>query len=110
MRPTDPRPDRLTREHTTLGRAARLMRAVRGLSQEEVANRGGLHRNYVGAIERGEINPTFRVLLKLSRGLALPLADLIAQYEVLLHEPGTAVRRLHDPRSGATSEDRRSLS
>lgn len=37
-----------------------------------------MHRNYVGAIERGEINPTYETLLKLSYGLDIPLADLIA--------------------------------
>jgi Helix-turn-helix len=40
-----------------------------------------LHRNYVGAIERGEINPTFRVLLKLERGLQLPLSEVVCCYE-----------------------------
>ena len=44
----------------------RYTRARRGLSQEELGFRASLHRNYVGALERGEINPTFRVLLKLA--------------------------------------------
>jgi transcriptional regulator with XRE-family HTH domain len=61
------------------------MRATRRLSQEELGHRFNLHRNYIGAIERGEINPTFRVLLKLERGLATPLSELIAKYEELLH-------------------------
>jgi transcriptional regulator with XRE-family HTH domain len=70
--------------HSALGRAVRVARAMRGLSQEELGYRADLHRNYVGAIERGEINPTFRVLLKLERGLAIPLSELIARYEELL--------------------------
>jgi transcriptional regulator with XRE-family HTH domain len=57
------------------------LRARRSLSQEELAARARLHRNYVGAIERGEINPTFRILLKLTIGLRLPLCELIAVYE-----------------------------
>jgi len=40
-----------------------------------------LHRNYIGALERGDINPTFRTLLALMRGLDLPLSDLIGLYE-----------------------------
>jgi len=52
-------------------------------SQEELGFRARLHRNYIGAIERGEINPTFRVLLKLERGLDMPLSELIAKYEKL---------------------------
>jgi transcriptional regulator with XRE-family HTH domain len=76
-------------EHARLGRAVRELRARRGLSQEELGYRSGLHRNYVGAIERGEINPTFRVLLKLERGLQLPLSEIIQLWERRAHEPVT---------------------
>jgi transcriptional regulator with XRE-family HTH domain len=69
--------------HAALGFAVRGLRGQQGLSQEELGFRSGLHRNYVGAIERGEINPTFRVLLKLERGLAVPLSELIELYERL---------------------------
>jgi len=58
-----------SRQHDALGRAVRETCARRGLSQEELGADAGLRRNYVGAIERGEINPTFRVMLKLARGL-----------------------------------------
>jgi transcriptional regulator with XRE-family HTH domain len=75
-----PAPKR-TRELHACGRAVRELRARRDLSQEELGFRSGLHRNYVGAIERGEINPTFRVLLKLERGLAMPLSEIVAIYE-----------------------------
>jgi len=44
--------------HDAFGRAVRETRARRGLSQEQLGFTAGLHRNYVGAIERGEINPT----------------------------------------------------
>ena len=54
---------------TRLGRAVRSLRAEQAMSQERLGLCSGLHRNYVGAIERGEINPTFRVLLQLSEGL-----------------------------------------
>jgi transcriptional regulator with XRE-family HTH domain len=64
------------------------VRARRDLSQERLGFASGLHRNYVGAIERGEINPTFKVLLRLSDGLTVPLSELFALYE----------RRRLDPR------------
>jgi transcriptional regulator with XRE-family HTH domain len=67
--------------HRALGRAVRVTRTQRGISQEELGFRCGPHRNYIGAIERGEINPTFRVLLKLERGLTSPLSELIALVE-----------------------------
>jgi ribosome-binding protein aMBF1 (putative translation factor) len=70
-----------TPELHAFGRAIRELLARRDLSQEELGFRSGLHRNYVGAIERGEINPTFRVLLKLSHGLAMPLSEIVEKYE-----------------------------
>jgi transcriptional regulator with XRE-family HTH domain len=45
-----------------------------------------INRTYVGAIERGEINPTFRIMLKLTRGLDVPLSKLIRDYESLRRE------------------------
>jgi transcriptional regulator with XRE-family HTH domain len=68
-------------QHHALGRAVREARARRGISQEELGFRARLHRNYVGAVERGEINPTFRILMQLSRGLGVELSELVALYE-----------------------------
>jgi ribosome-binding protein aMBF1 (putative translation factor) len=73
--------------HRALGLVVRYTRARRALSQEELGDRSELHRNYVGAIERGEINPTFRVLLKLARGLGLPLSELIREQERIVQPP-----------------------
>jgi transcriptional regulator with XRE-family HTH domain len=75
-------------DHLVLGRAVREIRARFVLSQERVGQTAGLHRNYVGAIERGEINPTFKVLLKLSTGLTVPLSDVIRLYEERREEGG----------------------
>jgi len=72
---------RISRDHDALGAAVREARARRGMSQEELGFASRLHRNYIGAIERGEINPTFRILLKLERGLGLPLSELVRLYE-----------------------------
>lgn len=68
-------------ELRALGAAVRELRARRGFSQESLGLRGGLHRNYVGSIERGEQNVTFRVLLKLVTGLRVPLSELVVMYE-----------------------------
>jgi transcriptional regulator with XRE-family HTH domain len=78
--------------HTALGHVVRFTRARRGLSQEELGLRARLHRNYVGAIERGEINPTFRVLLKLAAGLGTPLSHLIASAEQEERDPSPMAR------------------
>jgi transcriptional regulator with XRE-family HTH domain len=75
-------------DHLALGFAIREARARRGISQEELGFRSTLHRNYVGAIERGEINPTFRILMKVSSGLGVELSALVALYERHLAEAG----------------------
>ncbi|HEX7290351.1 MAG TPA: helix-turn-helix transcriptional regulator [Conexibacter sp.] len=70
---------------TTLGRAVRELRARFGLSQEGLAFQCRLHRNYVGAIERGEINaqrhrPRFarlRHVLALASEIAMPDGDAL---------------------------------
>jgi transcriptional regulator with XRE-family HTH domain len=71
----------LSAERRALGSAVRETRARRGLSQEELGFRATLHRNYVGALERGEINPTFRTLLSLADGLDVALSELVRIYE-----------------------------
>jgi transcriptional regulator with XRE-family HTH domain len=71
----------VSREQLALGRAVREVRSRRDLSQEELGFRARLHRNYVGAVERGEINATFATLLKLTIGLRVPMSELVEIYE-----------------------------
>ncbi len=56
-------------------RGARL-REARDLTQEERADRAGLHPNYIGRIERGESNVGVKALFKLARGLGVSPAAL----------------------------------
>ena len=49
-----------------VARNLRRLRAERGLTQEEVAERAGLNRNYVGMLEREENSPTVDMLEKLA--------------------------------------------
>jgi transcriptional regulator with XRE-family HTH domain len=44
----------------SIGSVLRELRTRRGLSQEELAAKAKMHRNYVGGIERGEKSPTFK--------------------------------------------------
>jgi transcriptional regulator with XRE-family HTH domain len=64
-----------------LGRTVRQLRTIAGASQECLGFAAQLHRNYVGAIERGEINPTLRVLCKVAYGLRVPPSDLLVLAE-----------------------------
>jgi transcriptional regulator with XRE-family HTH domain len=73
----------LSKAHQGLGLAVRQIRAERRLSQEELAVRSHLHRNYVGGIERGERNPSFTNLTKVAAALDVRLSELIALGEKL---------------------------
>jgi transcriptional regulator with XRE-family HTH domain len=75
-------------QQRALGRAVRELRARRGLSQEQLGFAADLHRNYVGAVERGTLNPTFATLLKLQTGLELPLSEVVEVYERQLRDAG----------------------
>ncbi len=68
-------------KYRALGAAVREARARRGLSQETLGAAAKLHRNYVGAVERGEINPTLRVIFKLAHGLTMRPSELLALAE-----------------------------
>lgn len=70
-----------------LAQALRAERAERGLSQEQLSLRTGVHRNYIGGIERAERNPTVTTLAKLAAGLGVTTSELLA-----LAEDSEAVR------------------
>jgi transcriptional regulator with XRE-family HTH domain len=74
-------------DHEALGRAIRALREAAGLSQGELAARCGLHRTYIGGIERGERNVSFGNLLKLARALGVRSSRLLADAEALRKPP-----------------------
>ena len=59
-----------------LGIKIREERIKIGISQEELAYRSGLHRTYIGAVERGERNITLQSLKKIAIGLELSITEL----------------------------------
>lgn len=64
-----------------LGKRIRELRARKGFSQESFADHCGLHRTYMGGIERGERNLTIETVLTVSRGLGMTISDLFADIE-----------------------------
>ncbi len=60
----------------TFGRQVKKFRKDLKLSQEELAERCGLHSTYIGQIERGEKNISLESIQKLSRGLDISIAKL----------------------------------
>jgi transcriptional regulator with XRE-family HTH domain len=59
------------------GRRIRERRIELSMSQEELAEKTNLHRNYVGAIERGERNISLLIFLRLARGLNMTPVALL---------------------------------
>jgi transcriptional regulator with XRE-family HTH domain len=60
-----------------LGRRLAELREQAKMTQESLADAAGLHWTYVGQVERGERNLSYRNLLKLARGLDIELAELV---------------------------------
>jgi len=61
----------------TLAANIRRLRHERNLSQEELADICGLHRTYVGSVERGERNLTLSSLELLAKALSVSVVDLL---------------------------------
>ena len=59
-----------------LGLRIRRLREQGGISQEALGHLSGLHRTYVGAIERGERNPSVLSLKKIADALKVRVGDL----------------------------------
>ncbi|HKD14180.1 MAG TPA: helix-turn-helix transcriptional regulator [Candidatus Angelobacter sp.] len=60
----------------TLGSRIRELRLKKGWSQEEFADRCGIHRSHMGEIERGETNLTLSTLLVISQKLETSISAL----------------------------------
>jgi transcriptional regulator with XRE-family HTH domain len=63
------------------GHVLRRKRERLGLSQEALAEEAGLHRNYVGLLERGQGTPTLAVVEKLAAALGTTMARLVGEVE-----------------------------
>ncbi|MGB6067131.1 MAG: helix-turn-helix transcriptional regulator [Desulfomonilaceae bacterium] len=61
----------------TLAENVRKLRKEKGISQEELADMCGLHRTYVGSVERGERNVTLSSLEAFSAALGVSVPDLL---------------------------------
>ena len=67
--------------HAALGRAIRDLRTELSVSQEELAHRSGMHRTYLGGIERGERNPSYTNILRIASALDVTGSALLAAAE-----------------------------
>lgn len=61
-----------------LARNLRRLRLSAGLSQEELADRAGLHRTYISSVERAQRNVSLENLFKIAQGLQVSPQDLVS--------------------------------
>lgn len=66
----------------TVGRRIAERRRAFGLSQEQLGERAGLHRTYIGAVERGTTNVGAANLGCIAHGLETDVGDLTAGLSV----------------------------
>ena len=83
------------------GQRVRELRQSQGFSQEGFADKCGVHRTFMGTIERGESNLSFQNIAKVAETLGVTLAVLFADLESAAvkagHETATATRTKKTP-------------
>jgi len=66
-----------------LGRAVKLTREQRGMSVDELAGSSGILRERIDALEAGQLDPTYELLVEIADGLGTQPSALIAHAERL---------------------------
>lgn len=63
---------------TVLAANVRRLRSTQGLSQERLAEKAGIHRNYLGGIERRERNVGLDNIENIARALGVTVGELLS--------------------------------
>ncbi len=82
-----------------LGQVIRSLRTDAGYSQEQFGFAVGVHRTYMGHLERGTANPTMKTLHRIAEGLGLSISDLLTSASVEVSgesRPASAARTRQD--------------
>lgn len=69
-----------------LAENVRIYRNINGLSQEQLAEISGLHRTYIGSVERRERNVTLNTLICLAKALNTSVPNLLTKQELNKNE------------------------
>lgn len=75
--------------HAAVGAELRRLRVERGLTQETLAQRVGVHRTYLNQVEAGSRNVSVGVLAKLSVVLDARLSSVVGVADGLDPGPGS---------------------
>ena len=66
-----------------LGRAVKLLREQKGMSVEELASASGIPSKRIGALEAGQLDPTYELLVEIADGLGIQPSALVTLAERL---------------------------
>lgn len=81
-----------------LGLRIRDLRRAQGLSQEDLADKCGVHRTFMGTVERGESNLSFSNIFKVASTLGISLSALFEGVDKDVVSSGRAHVRNEDDR------------
>ena len=81
-----------------LAQRIRILRILRGWSQEQLAEVSGLHRTYIGAVERAERNITIDNIEKIALAFEVPVSGLFGAGDLLQWANGTGHHRVEEAR------------
>lgn len=70
----------MNRIELQIGEQLRVVRLKNGLSQEKLAELSGLHRTYIGSVERGERNITVKNLYRILSAMSCSLGDFFKSF------------------------------
>lgn len=65
-----------------LGKKIKEYRRVQELTQEDLGEKAGLHYTYIGQVERGEKEPSFKALNKIAEALEVGIDKLLINYDL----------------------------
>ena len=75
-------------QQAAFGAAVRTLRLRHQLSQEQLATLAGLHRTYIGSVERGERNVSLHNIHAIANALQTDAARLLASADAFARERG----------------------
>ena len=67
------------RHRKAFGGAIRAYRKKAGLTQESLAERASMHHNFIGEVERGNMECSLTSMVKIARALGVRVRDLVRQ-------------------------------
>jgi transcriptional regulator with XRE-family HTH domain len=89
---------------TLLGRRIRHLRNRRGITQEELGDKADVNYKYLGAIERGERNPSIDNLAKIAKALGIQLHELFV-FEHEIEDTQVLKKRIDDLLKNASKKE-----